>query len=663
MLRNTLAVALTFALSACGGGSSGGGSSPDSKPEVGKTDPGTGTTDPGTETTNPDPSVTTTFKVTVDNSLFEQPRAAANVRAFADDSELNFKVAVVDPSGKVLEVVQLSDDDIQKQPDGSYEIRVPGYPRLDCVIISSTADLSNLVVVNSSLEDPAFDDLLLAPTTAPQIDIDAASTIAYEQFLDSLEDGATFEALNIDVTDEAAVEQVEEIVDQVQELVSELLDSEAIDFSGLEDPSDIGSVVELILQEVDDVVEEVIANTENEVAGESVVDLFASSDSDGFYMFYGERDAYSSESFSYEDVYLDINHFPANGSSEKLWRFEYESYSGIEVNNWNSNPIEYNGMASDDLILQNSGWEHSAGFVKYQSKTSDSVRIQDLEISSIAWDLKSESVVELSDRPVGAFLASIDADTVSLGPIIKDGAKFAAGSKAYQVTAIQRGDRTVIDGYNDDGSFEFVNDYELFNSEETNYKYGNPYSSSSFDGLFSATSLSLENPESYHFIGFEQLEGEALGNSLENWTYVAVQLKNDEAKTATFYELTFRVDFNAKSFIEALRVLGSNNWEYLSVEEANDTILIDFNADFLKGIKNFGEAEQYAGAILSKQTENGVPVIAFGYSVKDGTPLADPLWGFNQKAIDSIRDSLELPEEQQPQEPIPQQLKYFDLSV
>jgi hypothetical protein len=58
--------------------------------------------------------------------------------AYADTPSLtadNFAVVEVDLSGRVLERVTLKPSDISKNADGTWSIQVPGYPRLDRLIV------------------------------------------------------------------------------------------------------------------------------------------------------------------------------------------------------------------------------------------------------------------------------------------------------------------------------------------------------------------------------------------------------------------------------------------------------------------------------------------------------------------------------------------------
>lgn len=181
-----------------------------------------GSSDPLGDTGIP---TTTTFTVAVDvPNAFQQvvmrdmslPERMLNFvlpGAYAvDGSSLtadNFAVTIVDPDGKVVEVVEIAVENISQNADGTWEIIVPGDTRFDCLVVVDINEPITLTVGN-----PLPADTVYAPTTAAGIDIDVASTAAYQEFLASLPETITSFA----GYDKLSVDEIEEIINLAQEV-------------------------------------------------------------------------------------------------------------------------------------------------------------------------------------------------------------------------------------------------------------------------------------------------------------------------------------------------------------------------------------------------------------------------------------------------------------
>ncbi|UXI03735.1 hypothetical protein [Photobacterium sp. TY1-4] len=141
----------------------------------------------GTEDTG-----TTSFKVSVDapaQLLAANPThngfgflSLAYADAVEDLTRDNFAVAVIDANGNVVETVTLTSDNWQKESNGTYTITLPGGERLDCVILVSLEDGTPAVQLGEQLPT----NVLLAPTTSNQFQVDLNSSVAYQAILNEI---------------------------------------------------------------------------------------------------------------------------------------------------------------------------------------------------------------------------------------------------------------------------------------------------------------------------------------------------------------------------------------------------------------------------------------------------------------------------------------------
>lgn len=122
----------------------------------------------------------------------------------------NFAVAIVDPAGNILEVVDVPADKITKNIDGTWQITIPGDLRFDRIIM---VDMAKPVEV--FVGSPIPSGVVYAPTTALSIDIDILSTAGYQEFL--LYQSSTISTF-ADLTN-ISIDEVENIINTAQEVV------------------------------------------------------------------------------------------------------------------------------------------------------------------------------------------------------------------------------------------------------------------------------------------------------------------------------------------------------------------------------------------------------------------------------------------------------------
>jgi hypothetical protein len=169
--------------------------------------------------------VTTLFNVSINPPQLDdsapQTKTGRNAVAqkIAEDDSLalnQLAVVVVDLAGNVVRTIPLDSTNSTQNLDGSWSIRVPGYPQLDCVII---ANLNGPITV-FDVGDNVFDsDLLLTPTTDENLELSLASTAAYQNFVDSLGGEGTFDDLGLDVSDPTQLTVLNNLIETIQEVL------------------------------------------------------------------------------------------------------------------------------------------------------------------------------------------------------------------------------------------------------------------------------------------------------------------------------------------------------------------------------------------------------------------------------------------------------------
>jgi len=310
-------------------------------------------------------NTTTTYNVTVDQPVLQKTGIRNKIGARDTLTADNFEVAIVDPDGNVVEIVNITSDNISTNPDGSYEISVPGNPRLDCVIV---ADLSGPISI--TVGNPLPPTVLFAPTTAIDVDIDVQSTLAYQNFIDTV---SSF--------DDFTVEEVEDIVNEVQQI--ELSDPEP------------GQTLEEYLTAVE---EQVTATIESSVeiakTGEKG-DLNALLEQGGGFQFEVKIGQYDVE-FAYSMYHI-------NGTTN-IFNGDYYFHNGVD---FVLDDEDYSCATENDCryVLTENGWVQDSEDNLTRVKNSDgsitlSNALESYRLTSTAIDLSGENMSEhFSGRP------------------------------------------------------------------------------------------------------------------------------------------------------------------------------------------------------------------------------------------------------------------------
>ena len=537
--RSLLAAAVAVGVAACGGGSSSGGSS----------DP---VTDPVTEANS------TTFNVAVDAPDSLQQVAAldweqkisrfffpAAMAVDGDDlSAENFTVVVVDAEGNVVEEVTISAENISKNPDGTWEISVPGDPRLDCLVV---VDINKPVEITVGSGIPS--DALYAPTTAVEIDVDVASTAAYQNFIEELAatPGQTFEDLGLDVDNPDDVAAVEAVVEKVQQVFEELISEGSLDLT-------VGSLEQMLAAadaKVEEIIEQEISNIVNATTG-TAAELMSSG---GLFWYDGEFEQVGDTTDLDVDE-LERGHLSATGV-ETFTEYNYNDSARGWADTETFDPSV--DTPNDDRVLTATGWANAADAYTVVATNEDgTVTIQDAALSVVQEIVSAAQVTGLEGRNIEDFM-EVSSGDFSL--IIESDKVFAADAKAY---------RMAFTNVNDVYSLWFDVDTKSDDSGQCEYRSGTPadlggncetagrivagdYTESTdiLSGLISDVAAAELNTNDASFVGVDISRD-------DNDDIIVAELVED--KTANFY--VFSWGNEANSYTKSYTPLGSASWSY-----------------------------------------------------------------------------------------------------
>lgn len=306
----------------------------------------------------------------------------------------NFAVVIVDLAGNILETIPLNSSNATQNPDGSWSINVPGQPRLDCLIVS---DFSGPIVLPST--GSIFDqDFLLAPTTDENLELDIASTAAYENFLDELGGAGTFASLNINTSDSNQLASLKGLIETVKQVV----ESEV--FTGYTSVTDAlaaiqTSVTEIVKVEADNIKNPAEGTMATMVANEGGIHW-------------------------YEGLELSEIFYGVVTSNPEV---EYEYVNGAFQEFVDPEP-------NRDLQLSNNGWVMASDNVIVTGSNPDgSITISDSVATSRTSNVKATQVFDLSGRNIHNYFKA-NSNTQALAAVLNQTATFGAGSKGYRVS-------------------------------------------------------------------------------------------------------------------------------------------------------------------------------------------------------------------------------------
>src|SRR6187551_4058457 len=208
--------------------------------------------------------VTTTFNVSITPPQLDvnAPQAKTGRSAVAQKTAqeealpLNqLAVVIVDVSGEVQDTIPLEEGkNAWQNDDGTWTLKLPGYRRLDLVVVANL-DGPITLVKGASLFD-VYPDALLSPTTSDNLEVNLAATAAYQNLLNDLGGEGTFASLNVDVNDPAQLSVIQNLI----ETIAEMLDSEP--YIGA---TSIAEALDAVQEQVTAIVQVEVKNIQNQV--------------------------------------------------------------------------------------------------------------------------------------------------------------------------------------------------------------------------------------------------------------------------------------------------------------------------------------------------------------------------------------------------------------
>ncbi|BDY04626.1 hypothetical protein [Ferrimonas sp. YFM] len=590
LLLSSLMLAMSTALVGCGSDS----------------DPAPQTEDPG----NPGPSdppapQLTTFNVSLSapDALVAMQRTKRLAPGFADAllskawavdaSDIpaeGIALVVVDSNGVVLERVTLTEENLSYNEDnGTWEISIDGDPRLDCIVLF---DLDGEITVE--VGQPVPDDTLYAPTTSLDVDVDLASTAAYQQLLSSIAEDLSFEDVGIDPTDPDAVAELEQVINELQEQFDELVTEGNINLDGYSDVAELLAAVETI-------VEEVVESGLADLAGESAATLAAEFAEGGTGVTWFE-------SWSWEDGYgyeLEMEYGRLTPVTDAFYELDAESMAWSEAMSYDSS-----ADADGNLVLTDTGWQQMADYWAFVGVNDDgSLGFSDAK-ESVGYRLFADISVTLAGRDLKEFL-SVRSETAILSALLKEGVSFADGDLAFKVS-----DERLAYGY------------ELFTYDDglaTAWRYGEQGALSAVPSLSDIPAATAgEGPEGGLWLNTDY--GSKWGN------HFVAKLVDDEAKTVNFY----LIDQQAGTTTMA----GSGSWSYQTHAGLGEGgQLIQFAIPQAVS-DQLTESPEYATVIVANY-QDGDSAGAFMGAMMDAGSGDEDTWVFNHSAGQKIVDAVE----------------------
>ncbi|MFC3152920.1 hypothetical protein ACFOEK_17910 [Litoribrevibacter euphylliae] len=414
-------------------------------------------------------SQTTSFNVSLGNAPqtlasasfdWTNPLSAIVPQAYAATTgldETNFKVVIVDENGNAVEVFELTADQVEESPAGSgnYIIEAPGVPQLNCVI-AVNVDGELQVQAGESL---AASNALFAPTTATDIDVDLESTVAYQQFLDSVQESGGFDQYDVD--DPGQVAAVEQLVNNVQQQLEELDLEDYLGNNSLETILSGENIVDENDQAVDweavveQVVQEVIQEQIDDIQNATSTTIASLIQSGGLNWFDADVDTeFSQDNEPYiqdfRELEVERGTISATGV-ETFYEYDFEEDAWSEGETFDPDTEE----ADDDLVLTADGWVNSSdSFEVVEVDTEEgTVLIQDVLVNSVQSLVSTLQAIDLEGKNIEEFLDE-NADQEDLATFMDSDAVFSEGATGVKISVAEVNDTYYLwyEPGNDDGT-------------------------------------------------------------------------------------------------------------------------------------------------------------------------------------------------------------------
>lgn len=390
----------------------------------------------GTEDTG-----TTSFKVSVDapSQLLTANQARASFgllsQAYAEDvndlTRDNFAVAVIDDKGEVIETVTLDSDSWQQESDGTYTITLPGGERLDCVVLVALDDGTPAVQLGKSLPT----DVLLAPTTSEQLQVDLNSSVAYQAILNEITSvngwGDYTDAVGRNPTDiQSADELVDALIASVTDNVDRVVESlGALNFN-----------VEAVLtsQKIKAMAADVVERVKTE--RQAVTTNTATALEDGFWWLWAGK--WHENNTTLTELEAGHINYRNGVTTESIYLWDSNSTDAITLNTadhvstQSPDAIVTDGIEIDSWVLaqdSDEAWQAAYDMIMFRSADQDKAVFADIGLhQDLSLDHQiSLKEVDLAGKKVAPFL-SYPHTQAFLAYLPKD-LTFAPGAKGYKI--------------------------------------------------------------------------------------------------------------------------------------------------------------------------------------------------------------------------------------
>lgn len=371
--------------------------------------------------------VTTTFNVSISPPQLDENasqtktgRSAVAQKTSEETLPLNqLAVVIVDVSGEVQETIPLEEGkNAWQNDDGTWTLKLPGYRRLDLVVVANLDDPITLVK-GASLFD-VYPDALLSPTTSDNLEVNLAATAAYQNLLNDLGGEGTFASLNVDVNDPAQLSVIQNLI----ETIAEMLDSEP--YIGA---TSIAEALDAVQEQVTAIVQVEVKNIQNQV--DATVNTVAKGvEAGGVFSLYGA-----------ESNIIHYSGFTALNVPEQELMNEGSGFVPEDDDNWRT------------MVLTSSGWVVTSDVLAVSSLNQDgSITLSNTEAKVDSTNVKASQVINLSGRNIANFF-SASSDTRGITSEIDPASTFAEGSLAYRTNLTATNESYVLwydPGYDSD---------------------------------------------------------------------------------------------------------------------------------------------------------------------------------------------------------------------
>ena len=506
-------------------------------------------------------------------------------------------VVVVDLAGNVVRTIPLDSSNSTQNPDGSWSIRVPGIPQLDCIVV---ANLNGPITVFDAGDNVFDSNLLFTPTTDEDLEVSLASTAAYQNFVDSLGGEGTFDDLDLDVNDPTQLAALNNLIETIQDV---------LDGQTYINAASIAGALAAVKDQVQAIVQVEVDNIKAPAANTSLAAATEAGDIAWF------------ESFEPSEIYYGVL---SKTEDEKEYVHNGEQLVPVADDN------------DGDWILQNGVWiatqdtfrigvSNEDGSVTFNEST-------DQEGTAIGLiNGKATQAINLAGRNIADFFNAYG-DTRGMVTSLNPSSTFPEGAVVYRTNLTSTSDeiRLWYNPGNEAGECPWdanknANDYGG-NCETLNtwtWDADQPFP------VFSITQDTLAEIQS------PDVDGNAAGAVLIpiDWSSggetITVQLVNNAAKEAHYY----RYNFNTGE----LELLTSATWSDLTLPGITGDAAAAIAIDIPEEVMAEGNFESEDRHTLFAVNEGSVRI---GHQVTAGTVFETGVLLYNATASESVLDAL-----------------------